>query len=338
MGALDIGIDLGTTKIIIYKADSGILLREPAVVAVNSRDNSVIAIGEEALRMLGRTPGYIRAEYPLQDGVISDHVMTEIMLKEFIRRACSSFLVKHRIIICVPSLITDVERRAVIESVLNAGGRHCYLIEEPIAAAIGAGIDISQANGHMIVDIGGGTTDVAVISLSGIVLSESLKYAGNRIDDNIIKLIATKHKLSIGKKMAEKIKQEIASVWNPSPNNMAEVRGRDLLSGYPQMTQLSALDIHEAIRPFGEELVGTIKRVLDKTPPELVGDIIENGIMLTGGGALLCGLPELISHETGVRTYVAEHPIECVSIGTGRAFDHIGQFESGFSDEPNTRI
>ena len=332
MGALDIGIDLGTTKIIIYKSDSGELLREPSVVAVNTKDDSVIAIGAEALRMLGRTPGHIRAEYPLRDGVISDHIMTEIMLKEFIGRACSSFLVKHRVVICVPSSITGVERRAVIEAVLGAGGRKAYLIDEPIAAAIGAGIDISQPNGNLIVDIGGGTTDIAVISLAGIVLSNSIRYAGNRIDDDIIKLMSTKYKLSIGKKMAEHLKREIGCVWQPSTERAAEVRGRNLLTCYPQLLSLTEADIFEAIAPFGEALTEAILTVLDQTPPELTGDIIENGILLTGGGALLRGVPELIERQTGVKTRVAENPIECVSIGTGKAFDYIGMFQGGFSD------
>lgn len=338
MGALDLGIDLGTTKTIIYKAGSGILLREPSVVAINTRDDSVVAVGEEALRMLGRTPGYIRAEYPLRDGVISDHLVTEVMLKEFIRRACSSFLVKHRIVICIPSLVTDVERRAVIDAVINAGGRHCYLIEEPISAAIGAGIDISKPDGNLIVDIGGGTADVAVISLSGVVLSKSLKFAGNRLDDNIIKLVAAKYKLSIGKKTAESLKREIGCIWRPSADRSAEIRGRDLLTGYPRTTRLSSQDLFEAVAPFGEALLDTIHQVLERTPPELTGDILKNGIILTGGGALLDGLPELVTDATGIPARLAENPVECVSIGTGKAFDYIGKFASGFSDEPNIRI
>ena len=335
MSSLDIGIDLGTTKIIIYKPEEGEILREPAVVAVNTNDNSLIAIGSEALRMLGRTPGYIKAEYPLRDGVISDHVMTETMLKEFIRRACSSFLVKHRVIICVPSSITDVERRAVVESVINAGGRQVYLIEEPIAAAIGAGIDISKPNGNLIVDIGGGTSDVAVTSLSGVVLSQSIRYAGNKIDDEIIKLMAIKYKLSIGKKMAEQLKKEIGCLYRPSTEITAKVKGRNLLSCYPQMLTLSESDIADAITPFGELIVEGIKQVLDRTPPELTGDIIGNGIVLTGGGALLKGLPELLEAEIGVRVNIAENPVECVSIGTGKAFQYIDILQTGFSSETN---
>lgn len=337
MGALDIGIDLGTTKIIIYKSDAGILLREPSVVAVHTRDNSIIAIGEEALGMLGRTPGYIRAEYPLQDGVISDPEMAEAMLQEFIRRACHSFLVKHRVVICVPSTTTDVERRAVTEAVIHAGGRHCYLIEEPIAAAIGVGIDITQPSGHMIVDIGGGTADAAVISLTGVVASCSMRYAGNRIDDDIVKQLALRYKLSIGRKTAERLKKEIGTVWQPSSEHTSEARGRNLLSGYPQVVPLSEWDLYDTIRPFGDAVVNAIKRVFDQTPPELTGDIIHNGIVLTGGGALLNGLPELIAHETGLAVRVADHPIDCVAVGTGKAFDYIGEFQSGFLDVPNPR-
>lgn len=334
MGALDIGIDLGTTKIIIYKEGDGEILREPAVVAVNTKDDSVIAVGGEALRMLGRTPGYIRAEYPLADGVISDHVLTEVLLKECIKRACDSFLVKHRVIICVPSSVTDVEKRAVIEAVVNAGGRKVYLIEEPIAAAIGAGIDITKPNGSLIVDIGGGTTDVAVVSLSGIVVSCSVKSAGDQIDQEIIKLMATRYKLSIGKKMAEQVKRAIANVFDPSPDITTSVRGRNLLTAYPQEITLSETEIYEAIAPFGEMVVDAVKRVLDKTPPELVSDIYENGITMTGGGSLLKGTQALLEREIHVKCNLAEQPVECVSIGTGKAFNYIDSLQTGFSSEP----
>lgn len=334
MSALDIGIDLGTTKIIIYKSDVGEILREPAVVALNTKDDSVIAVGTEALRMLGRTPGYIRAEYPLIDGVISDHVLTEVLLKECIKRACNSFLVKHRVVICVPSSITEVEKRAVVEAVVNSGGRKVYLIEEPIAAAIGAGIDISKPNGSLIVDIGGGTTDVAVTSMSGIVISQSMKYAGNKLDEEIIKLMSIKYKLSIGKKMAEKIKQEIGTVYAPDVEITAQVKGRNLLSAYPQQLAVNQMDVFEAVSPYGDMLVDMVKRVLDKTPPELIGDILENGVILTGGGSLLKGIPELIEEQTHVHTVVAEHPVECVSIGTGKAFQYLETLQTGFTSEP----
>ncbi len=334
MSALDIGIDLGTTKVIIYQSGVGEILREPAIVAVNTRDDSVIAVGEEALRMFGRTPGYIRAEYPLIDGVISDHLMTEVLLKECLKRACSSFLVKHRAIICVPSAITDVEKRAVIEAVVNSGGRKVYLIEEPIAAAIGAGVDITRPDGNLIVDVGGGTADAAVTSMSGVVLSQSRKYAGNKVDEEIIKLLSVKYKLSIGKKMAEQIKKEIGTVFCPTAEVSAVVKGRNLLTGLPQQITVNQQDIYEAFLPFGEMLVDLVKRILDKTPPELVGDIYENGIILTGGGSMVHGAAELVESQTGVKTRLAEHPVECVSIGTGKAFDYIDILEAGFSAEP----
>lgn len=337
MGALDIGIDLGTTKIIIYQDGKGELLREPAVVAVNTKNHSVVAVGTQALKMIGKTPGYMKAEFPLADGVISDHEMTEVMLKEFIHRACDSFLVKHRVIICVPSIVTDVERRAVVETVVNAGSRRVYLIEEPIAAAIGAGIDITKPEGNMIVDIGGGTTDVAVISLSGIVVSDSFKAAGNRVDDEIVKLMAVKYKLSIGKKMAEQVKKQIGNLFNPSRERKTRVRGRNLLSAYPQEIILSETDIYEAVAPYGDLLVESVKKVLEKTPPELTSDILDNGIILTGGGSLLKGIPQIIERATHVKTRIADQAIECVSIGTGRAFEYIDSLQTGFSKEVTYR-
>lgn len=333
MGALDIGIDLGTTKIIIYSESHGELLREPAIVAVNTRDDKIIAVGQEALKMLGRTPGYIRAEFPLSDGVISDHVLTEIMIKYCLKKACNNFLVKQRVVICVPSAITDVEKRTLTEVVYNAGGRKVYLIEEPIAAAIGAGIDISKPKGILMVDIGGGTTDVAVISLLGVVASQSLKYAGNKIDEEIIRFFALKYKISIGKNMATQIKKDIGNIFNPSDEISADVKGRNLISGYPQKITVTQRDIHECLVPFGEAVVEAIMQVIERTPPELVSDVYENGITLTGGGSLLLGLDKLIQQKIQVKTVVAENPVECVSIGTGKAFKYIDTLQSGFSDE-----
>ena len=333
MGILDIGIDLGTTKIIIHKSDQGVLLHEPAVVAVNTKDNQVMAVGHEAFRMLGRTPGYIKVEFPLRDGVISNHIMTEILLKDCIKRACDSFIVKHRVIICVPSEITDVEKRAVVEVVVNAGGRKVYLIDEPIAAAIGAGIDISKPKGNMVVDIGGGTIDIAVISLCGIVVSESIKYAGDKMDDEIVKYISSKFKLSIGKKMAEQVKKEVGNLYHPSHDIKSEVRGRNLLSCYPQVVSVTECDIYEAIAEFGEIVVNGVKRILDQTPPELASDIIETGILLTGGTSLLKGLDRLIEERTGLRTRVAEDPIGCVSRGTSEAFNYVDILQTGFTSE-----
>ncbi len=333
MGSLDIGIDLGTTKIIIHKAGAGVLLHEPAVVAINTKDNSIIAVGEEALRMLGRTPGYIVAEFPLRDGVISDHVMTEILLKHCIKRACDSLIIKHRVIICVPSEITDVEKRAVVEAVVNAGGRKVFLIDEPIAAAIGAGIDISKPKGNMVIDIGGGTTDIAVISLCGVVVSQSIKFAGDKVDEEIIKYISSKFKISIGKKMAEQVKKEVGNLYKPSHDIKTSVKGRNLLTCYPQLVTVSECDIYEAVEEFGEMIVEEIKKVLDQTPPELASDIIETGILLTGGTSLMKGIAKLIEERTGVKTTVADDPIGCVSRGTSLAFDYVDILQTGFTSE-----
>lgn len=333
MGDLDIGIDLGTTKIIIYKANQGEILREPSIVAVNTRTDEVIAVGDSALKMLGRTPEYIVAEFPLRDGVISDHKMTEILIKDCIKRACDSFLIKHRVIVCVPSAITDIERRAVIESVVNAGGRKVFLVDEPIVAAIGAGIDITQPNGCLVVDIGGGTADIAVISLAGVVVSKSIKYAGNKIDQEIIRLLLAKYKISIGQKMAESIKIQVGNLYNPSSDNFAVVKGRNLLSSYPQQIEVSEMEIYDAIAPFGEAIVLGVRQVLEKTPPELASDIYTNGITLTGGGALIRGLAQIIEEATQVQTTLADNPIECVSKGTGMAFSIIDKLQTGFSDE-----
>lgn len=335
MSSLDIGIDLGTTKIIIQKAGEGVLLHEPAVIAINTKDNKIIAVGEEALGMLGRTPSYITAEFPLKDGVISDHVMTEYLLKDCIKRACDSFLVKHRVIICVPSVITDVEKRAVVEAVVHAGGRKVYLIDEPIAAALGAGIDISKPTGHMVVDIGGGTADAAVISLGGVVLSESMKFAGDKIDEEIIKYICNRYKLSIGKKMAQKVKIEVGNLFEPSNTKMTSVKGRNLLTCYPQLVEVSEMEIFEPICIFGEQIVDCIKRVLEKTPPELSSDIIETGIILTGGTSLLRGLDRLIEQRTGIKTAVADDPIGCVARGTAEAFNYLNILQTGFTSETN---
>lgn len=333
MGAQDIGIDLGTTKIIIFSSVNGEILREPAVVAYDLKDDSIVAFGEEALKMVGKTPNNIIAEYPLRDGVISDYKLTQVLIKECIKKACNSFLVKQRVIACIPSSITDVERRTVVEVIANAGGRKIYLIDEPIAAAIGAGLDITKPEGLMVIDIGGGTSDIAVISMMGIVVSTSLKYAGNRIDDNIVKLIATRYKISIGKRMAETIKKNVANLFNPTSTISVSVKGRDLITGYPRQIEISESEIHECILSFGESLVESIKNVLEDTPPELAGDIYNTGIMITGGGALINGLSQYIKQEINVNTIIAQNPIECVSIGTGRAFKYIEQFESGFSTE-----
>lgn len=333
MSSLDIGIDLGTTKTIIHKEGSGVILNEPSIVAIDIYDDTIFAVGDDALAMFERTPPNINVTYPLNNGVISNHVLTEVLLKEFFKKACSNYLVKHRVIICTPSSITNVEKRTLVEVVINSGGRKVYLIEEPIAAAIGSGIDITQPNGNLLVDIGGGTTDIAVISLLGVVVSHSIKYAGNKVDEEIVKLLSIKYKLAIGSKMAEKIKIAVGNVFNPSNDIEVDVKGRNLLTGLPQKITVTERDLYNTVMVVGMEIVNAIIHVLERTPPELIGDIYSNGIMLTGGGALIKGLPELITQCTKVKVIIADRPIEAVARGTSGAFKYIGMMESGFSSE-----
>ncbi|MBR5088413.1 MAG: rod shape-determining protein [Ruminiclostridium sp.] len=320
MSAIDIGIDLGTANTIITIGGKGIVINEPSVVAYDKKKKQVLAVGEEAYRMLGRTPEYIVAVKPLADGVISDNVMAEAMISEFIRKVSGSMLLKPRIIICVPSSVTDVETRAVVEAALSAGARKVYIIEEPIAALLGAGIDISKPNGYMVVDIGGGTADVAVVSFNGIVKSESIKVAGNKFDEAIVRYVTQKYKLLIGEKTAEEIKKKITNVFNPTGEKKMQVKGRHLLKGLPVTMEISDLDAAEAVAENVMVIIDGIKAVLEVTPPELIGDIHENGIILTGGGALIGGLPEAITQETRVKCYVADNPLECVARGVAAAF------------------
>ncbi|MGN0687705.1 MAG: rod shape-determining protein [Oscillospiraceae bacterium] len=329
--SLDIGIDLGTANIIITINGKGIVLNEPSVVAYDRKKKGVVAVGSEAYKMIGRTPEYIVAVRPLKDGVISDNDMTQEMIREFIRKVSSgSFLVKPRVVLCVPSSITDVERRAVVEAALSAGARKVYLIEEPIAALIGAGIDISKPNGTMVVDIGGGTADVAIVSFNGIVASRSVKMAGNKFDAAIIRHITQKYKILIGEKTAEKAKIDIADVYKPSGLKKMVIRGRHLLKGLPESIEITDIDIDEAIHENAMEIVEQVKLVLETAPPELVGDILSNGIILTGGGAMLGGLCELISEHVGAPCFVADNPIECVARGVDLAFKMSGDLLDGF--------
>lgn len=329
--ALDIGIDLGTANIIISINGKGIVLNEPSVVAYDRKKREVVAVGSEAYKMIGRTPEYIVAVRPLKDGVISDNDMTQEMIRAFIRKVSnSSFLVKPRVVLCVPSSVTDVERRAVVEAALSAGARKVYLIEEPIAALIGAGIDISKPNGTMVVDIGGGTADVAIVSFNGIVASRSIKMAGSKFDAAIIRHITQKYKILIGEKTAEKAKMEITNVYNPTGEKKMTIRGRNLLKGLPESIEISDLDIDEAIHENAMEIVEQVKLVLETAPPELVGDILSNGITLTGGGALLGGLAELISSNVGAPCFIADNPIECVARGVDLAFKMSNELLDGF--------
>lgn len=330
MSGLDIGVDLGTTSIIICINGKGIVLNEPSVVAVNKRNQSVLAVGTEAYEMLGKTPEYIVAEHPMKDGVISEYEITELMVQEFIKKVCGNLMVKPRVSICIPSSVTNVEASAVVEAAVGAGARKVYLIEEPIAAALGVGIDISAANGILVVDIGGGTTDIAVISLSGIVRSCSVKCAGNRIDSEIVKYFTQEHKLLIGERTAEKIKKSIGTVYQPDGRVKDVVKGRNLLTGLPMKMEISQQELFPVIRSCVNEIVDALKGVLEVTPPELVGDIHSNGILLTGGGAQIKGLPELLRQEIGIEARLAEEPENCVAIGAARAFDVLDDLNEGF--------
>ena len=326
----DIGVDLGTANTLVFVKGKGIVIREPSVVAVDERTNpkTVVAVGADAKRMIGRTPGSITAVRPLKDGVIADFDMTSDMLKAFIKRAISgSPFNRARVMICIPSGVTEVERRAVHDAAKSAGARYVSLIEEPMAAAIGAGLPVLDATGSMIVDIGGGTTDIAVISLGGIVVSESIKVAGDKFDEAIIKYIRKKHNILIGERTAEQLKINIGCVFERTEEDKkvraesTEIRGRSLVSGLPKTITITADEMFEAFEEPSLQIVDAVKAVLEQTPPELVGDISEKGIVMTGGGSLIWGLDRLIAHETGIHCEVAENPISCVAIGTGKSLD-----------------
>ncbi len=326
----DIGIDLGTASVLVYVKGKGIVLREPSVVAVNRTTGEIIAIGEEARIMLGRTPGNIVAIRPLRNGVISNFHDTERMLRYFLRKVIGRRLFfKPRVVVCVPSGVTEVERRSVIEATEEAGARHTGLIEEPMAAAIGAGIDISAPFGNMVIDIGGGTTDIAVISLGGIVLSDSVKVAGDKFDDAIIRYMKKKHNMLIGERTAEEIKINIGSAFPRKEQIYMEVAGRNLISGLPKVVTISSNETIEALEEPLNTMMETLHGVLERIPPELSSDIAENGICMTGGGALLYGLDRLLSEKTGIPCYVAEDAISCVAIGTGLALDNINYYANG---------
>ena len=321
---LDIGIDLGTATVLIYVKGRGIVLREPSVVAVNSRTGKVLAVGEDAHMMLGRTPGMIEAIRPLRDGVISDFKVTEVMLREFIHRVMTGGLnryFKPRIMVCVPSIITPVEQRAVEDACRNAGAKDVFIIQEPIAAAIGAGIDISKPCGSMIVDIGGGTADIAVISLYQPVVAHSIKVAGDRFDEAIVKFVRRRHNILIGDRTAEELKIHIGCAFPRDPETTMEVRGRNLITGLPATVAISSGEMLEALEEPVEQIFEAIHSVLERTPPELMADISQRGIVLTGGGALLYGLDKLLASKVGIDVVVADDAISCVAVGTGRALN-----------------
>lgn len=333
----DVGIDLGTATILVYIKGKGIVLREPSVVAIDQYTNSFLAVGEEARRMIGRTPGNIVAVRPLKDGVISDYDVTQKMLKIFIKKAIGKMLLKPRIIICVPSGVTEVEKRAVLEASAEAGASKTYLIEEPIAAAIGAGLDITQPSGNMVVDIGGGTTDVAVISLGGIVESRSIKTAGDECDEAIVKYIRKKFNMMIGDMTAEEIKKQIGCAYPYDKEKFADVKGRNLINGLPLTVKISSNDMLEALKEPVREIIDAVHYVLERTPPELAADISNFGIYMTGGGSLLYGLDKLIEEETGIKTKVAENPVECVAIGTGKSLESLNLLEKNLQKTDNPR-
>lgn len=320
----DIGIDLGTANTLVHVKGKGIVLREPSVVAINKKNNTILAVGDAAKSMIGRTPGDIVAIRPMKDGVIADFDVTQSMLKYFIKSALAKGgFGKPRVVICVPSGVTEVEKRAVEEATLQAGAKEAYLIEEPMAAAIGANLPVEEPSGSMVVDIGGGTSEVAVISLGGIVTSKSLRVAGDELDEAIVHYVKKEYNLMIGERTAEQIKMNIGAAYPKDKEQTTEIRGRDLITGLPKNMLLTSREITEALREPINAIVDAIKFTLEKTPPELASDIMDRGIMLTGGGALLSGLDKLIREETGMPVYIAENPLDCVAMGTGKVLEEI---------------
>lgn len=335
----DIGIDLGTASVLVYIKGKGIVLNEPSVVATDNTKKRILAVGEEARQMIGRTPGNIIATRPLKDGVISDYDVTERMLRHFIRKARGSrgSFIRPRVVVCIPCEATEVEKRAVKDAALSAGAGKVYLIEEPVAAAIGAGLDISKASGSMIVDIGGGTTDVAVLSLGGMVVRSSIKIAGDKFDEAIIRYIRKKHNIMIGERTAEELKINIGTAYPREEDTTMDIRGRDLVTGLPKNIQVSSEEMREALEETSMAIVDCVHSVLEKTPPELAADIINRGIVMTGGGSLLHGLDELIQSRTHVTTTVADDSVCCVALGTGRVLEDLDKYAEMLSFLENER-
>ncbi|HDI3120920.1 rod shape-determining protein [Clostridium botulinum] len=329
----DMGIDLGTATVLVYMKGKGVILNEPSVVAIDRNKNKVLAVGQEAREMIGRTPGNIVAIRPMRNGVISDYDITEKMLKYFIGKACGKKKIyAPRVVICIPSEATEVEKRAVMDAARNAGAKKVFLIEEPLAAAIGADLDITKASGSMIIDIGGGTTDIAVISLGGIVVRSSIKIAGDKFDDAVIKYIRKKHKLMIGERTAEDLKIKIGSAFRKGENTSMDIRGRDLVTGLPKNLTVTSDEMREALQDTVNAIAELTHSVLEKTPPELSADIADKGIIMTGGGALLSGLSDLIESVNKVPVHIAENPVSCVAEGTGKMLEYLdkmGISESG---------
>lgn len=321
----DMGIDLGTANTLVYIKGKGITIQEPSVVAKQQDTGEVLAVGEEAKRMIGRTPGNIVAIRPMRDGVIADFDVTEAMLRHFIKQAHKRVRMVHpRIVICVPSGVTEVEKRAVHDAAIHAGAREAYLIEESMAAAIGAGLPVHEPTGNMIVDIGGGTTEVAIISLGGIVTSETIRIGGDEMDSAIVQYVKRHYNLMIGERSAEQVKVEIgAAIVEPGKNDKRELRGRDLVTGLPKTIEITAEEIRDALKEPVTRIVAAVKRTLEQTPPELAADVMDKGIVMSGGGALLDGLDHLITQETGMPVHVSENPLNCVALGAGKVLDEL---------------
>ncbi len=319
LGGLDIGIDLGTATVLVYVRGRGIVINEPSVVALDTTNKTVLAVGHEARKMIGRTPGNIVAIRPLKDGVIADYDVTEMMLKYFLNKICGRRrFFRPRVVACVPSGVTSVEKRAVLEAMMDAGAKQTFIMEEPMAAAIGAGLNVTEPSGHMIIDIGGGTTDIAVISLGGLVVAEALRVAGDRFDQAIVRYVRKQYGLAIGDPTAEQIKIEIGSAYPLSEKLTMNVRGRDLVTGLPRTIEMTSDDAHEALMEPVSAIVDGLRSVLERTLPDLAADIVDKGIVMTGGGSLLRGLDHLLTVQTGIPVYCADDPVACVAKGTGR--------------------
>ncbi len=331
MPSNDIGLDLGTATVIIYDPEKGIILKEPSVVAINVFTDEVLCVGEEANQMIGKTPDRIRAIMPLSDGVISDFDITREMIRIFLKKVSDKGIIKPRVAICVPSGITDVESRAVVSAAVSAGARKVYLIEEPVAAALGAGVDISKPEGNIILDIGGGTSDIAVLSFNGIVCKGSIKVAGRKMDQAIVKYVRHNFNVLIGERMAEKLKIEIGSVFFGSGEEKTMVaKGRNLMTGLPTQFTVSRSELSSPLTELAMQIIGSLRHILEITPPELSADIHKNGLVMTGGGSMLHGLDKLIERETGIKACLAENPAECVAIGTALSFNYLGKLYDGF--------
>lgn len=324
MFAKQIGIDLGTANVIAYVRGKGVVFSEPSVLAIDRGTSRILAVGEEARQMIGRTPGDIVPIRPLKDGVIADYQVTETMLKHIIQRVCGRRpMFKPQVVVCVPSGVTSVEKRAVLEAAMQAGSKQVFLISEPMAAAIGAGLNVAEASGNMVVDVGGGTTDIAVISLGGEVVSDSIRIGGDKFDDAIVRYVRREYNLIIGERTAEFCKLQLGSVFKPDRNRRMEIRGRDSVSGLPRTVEIDQERVAAALEESIRAIVHTVRAVLERTPPELSADIMDKGIVLTGGGSLLEGLADLVTTETGIPAHIADDPVNCVALGTGKVLESI---------------